>query len=234
MRAGSIHRLVVASSASFVQSASRPVRPSRLTGRGVVDSDATSAHCRVKPRREAAGVEAARDARRLSMVASARRRGRGRNDGWEDGGDDDGDMGAQVQRQLTSQRQRNARRDAKEEAGERPAAQNPWGCWLAPLCCVLLAIDSSSHDAGKRRGAKQRPARASRAPPAATPLEGPTVVWLRQDLRIHDNPALHAAARSGEPAVCLYVWSEHEEGTAAEWCVLLHRPLPAQHCACVL
>jgi hypothetical protein len=107
---------------------------------------------------------------------------------------------------------------------------------VAALLCStvssLVAIDTSSHGAGKRRGAKQTPARARRGPAAATLPDGPTVVWLRQDLRIHDNPALHAAARSGESAVCLYVWSEHEEGTAAEWCVLLRRPCQPTGPAC--
>jgi deoxyribodipyrimidine photo-lyase len=40
---------------------------------------------------------------------------------------------------------------------------------------------------------------------------GATIVWLRQDLRLADNPALQAAARRG-PVVPVYRWAPHEEG----------------------
>ena len=40
----------------------------------------------------------------------------------------------------------------------------------------------------------------------------PIVVWFRQDLRVRDNPALHAAARTGRPVVAAYVWCPREEG----------------------
>jgi deoxyribodipyrimidine photo-lyase len=33
----------------------------------------------------------------------------------------------------------------------------------------------------------------------------PVIVWFRDDLRLSDHPALHAAAQSGQPVVCLYV-----------------------------
>ncbi len=33
----------------------------------------------------------------------------------------------------------------------------------------------------------------------------PVIVWFRDDLRLSDHPALHAAAQSGAPLVCLYV-----------------------------
>ncbi|KAJ7547688.1 hypothetical protein O6H91_08G098900 [Diphasiastrum complanatum] len=39
----------------------------------------------------------------------------------------------------------------------------------------------------------------------------PTVVWLRRDLRVEDNPALVAAARAG-PVVPVYIWCPNEEG----------------------
>ena len=37
----------------------------------------------------------------------------------------------------------------------------------------------------------------------------PVIVWFRDDLRLSDHPALHAAARSGAPVVCLYVLDEN-------------------------
>jgi len=44
------------------------------------------------------------------------------------------------------------------------------------------------------------------------------VMWFRQDLRLHDNQAFHAAVRAakrhGGEVLCVYVWSEREEGDA--------------------
>ncbi|MFZ5731745.1 MAG: cryptochrome/photolyase family protein [Pseudomonadota bacterium] len=37
------------------------------------------------------------------------------------------------------------------------------------------------------------------------------IVWFRDDLRLADHPALHAAAKTGAPLVCLYI---HDEQTA--------------------
>jgi deoxyribodipyrimidine photo-lyase len=36
----------------------------------------------------------------------------------------------------------------------------------------------------------------------------PCIVWFRNDLRISDHPALHAAASTGRPVICLYVFDE--------------------------
>ena len=48
------------------------------------------------------------------------------------------------------------------------------------------------------------------------------VMWFRQDLRLHDNQAFHAAVRAakrrGGDLLCVYVWSEEEEGDGdASW-----------------
>ena len=56
------------------------------------------------------------------------------------------------------------------------------------------------------------------------------VVWFRDDLRLADNPALHAAAGSGRPLVCVYVLDESSDGLrplggAARW--WLHGSLAA-------
>ena len=51
----------------------------------------------------------------------------------------------------------------------------------------------------------------------------PCVVWFRDDLRLSDHPALHAAARTGAGVVCLYVLDEtgprgsRPLGGAARW-----------------
>jgi deoxyribodipyrimidine photo-lyase len=50
----------------------------------------------------------------------------------------------------------------------------------------------------------------------------PAVVWFRDDLRVADNPALRAAADSGRPVLCVYVWDDQSPevrapGGAARW-----------------
>jgi deoxyribodipyrimidine photo-lyase len=49
----------------------------------------------------------------------------------------------------------------------------------------------------------------------------PTIVWFRDDLRLSDQPALHAAAKAGGAVVCIYVLDEHGParplGGAARW-----------------
>jgi deoxyribodipyrimidine photo-lyase len=39
-----------------------------------------------------------------------------------------------------------------------------------------------------------------------------TIVWFREDLRLHDNPALSAAAASGQPVLCLYILEDGVPG----------------------
>jgi len=54
------------------------------------------------------------------------------------------------------------------------------------------------------------------------------IVWFRRDLRIADNPALHAAARSGRPIVPLYILDDSGPwtlGGASRW--WLHESLHA-------
>ena len=56
------------------------------------------------------------------------------------------------------------------------------------------------------------------------------IVWLRQDLRLRDNPALLAAAKQGGPIVPVYILCDAEErdfppGSASRW--WLHRSLSA-------
>ncbi|THD48035.1 MAG: deoxyribodipyrimidine photo-lyase [Bradyrhizobium sp.] len=52
----------------------------------------------------------------------------------------------------------------------------------------------------------------------------PCIVWFRDDLRLSDHPALHAAAATGRPVICLYVFDEPSRmaqvrplGGAARW-----------------
>ena len=47
------------------------------------------------------------------------------------------------------------------------------------------------------------------------------IVWFRDDLRLSDHPALHAASKTGRPVICLYVLDEPPDarpaGGAARW-----------------
>ena len=51
----------------------------------------------------------------------------------------------------------------------------------------------------------------------------PCIVWFRDDLRLSDHPALHAASSTGAPVICLYVLDETSNaqlrplGGAARW-----------------
>jgi deoxyribodipyrimidine photo-lyase len=61
-------------------------------------------------------------------------------------------------------------------------------------------------------------------------VPAPTIVWLRDDLRLADNPALTAAAERGEPVVLVYVLDEvspgiRSLGAASRW--WLHHSLAA-------
>jgi deoxyribodipyrimidine photo-lyase len=52
------------------------------------------------------------------------------------------------------------------------------------------------------------------------PSAPPIIVWFRDDLRLFDHPALHAAAKSGAPVICLYVLDDaagRAPGGAARW-----------------
>lgn len=56
----------------------------------------------------------------------------------------------------------------------------------------------------------------------------PVIVWFRNDLRLEDNPALHAASESGAPIIALYIFDDslpHAPGAASRW--WLHHSLMA-------
>ena len=43
------------------------------------------------------------------------------------------------------------------------------------------------------------------------------IVWLRRDLRLHDNAALNAAVNTGLPVTVLYIHDDVHDGDASEW-----------------
>jgi deoxyribodipyrimidine photo-lyase len=61
-------------------------------------------------------------------------------------------------------------------------------------------------------------------------MNRPTLLWLRLDLRLADNPALHAAVKWNAPVIPIFIWSPQEEGdwppgAASRW--WLHQSLRA-------
>ena len=54
-----------------------------------------------------------------------------------------------------------------------------------------------------------------------TTLPRPVIVWFRDDLRLSDHPALHAASESGAPVICIYVYDDDS--------VALHPPKARPH-----
>ncbi len=42
--------------------------------------------------------------------------------------------------------------------------------------------------------------------------KAPIIVWIRRDLRIGDNPALHAASQQECPVIPVFIWSPEESG----------------------
>jgi deoxyribodipyrimidine photo-lyase len=42
----------------------------------------------------------------------------------------------------------------------------------------------------------------------------PSIVWLRNDLRLADNPAVQAAAASGAPPIFVYIFDDSGKGRA--------------------
>src|ERR1700742_4168770 len=45
--------------------------------------------------------------------------------------------------------------------------------------------------------------------------DAPCLIWFRDDLRLSDHPALHAAAATKRPVICLCVFDETSRGPGA-------------------
>ena len=65
-------------------------------------------------------------------------------------------------------------------------------------------------------------------------MNAPVIHWFRRDLRLGDNPALGAAARSGAPLIALYIFDDETPGRwrpggAGRW--WLHHSLESLDCA---
>jgi deoxyribodipyrimidine photo-lyase len=54
----------------------------------------------------------------------------------------------------------------------------------------------------------------------------PCIVWFRDDLRLSDHPARHAAASTGAPVICVYVFDEATSASRAR------NPRPLGGAAC--
>ncbi|MYJ70265.1 MAG: deoxyribodipyrimidine photo-lyase, partial [Rhodospirillaceae bacterium] len=112
----------------------------------------------------------------------------------------------------------------------------------APTCSANCSTATSSPTptaAGARCRRRPRSAVSANAPPRAGVTAGyptgarvlaPVIVWFRQDLRLSDNPALHAAAAAGRPVIPLYILDRESAGAwapggASRW--WLHHSLEA-------
>jgi deoxyribodipyrimidine photo-lyase len=51
----------------------------------------------------------------------------------------------------------------------------------------------------------------------ASKSASPCIVWFRDDLRLSDHPALHAASNTGRPVICLYVFDDADGGQWAPY-----------------
>ena len=63
---------------------------------------------------------------------------------------------------------------------------------------------------------------------ASLQTSSPVIVWFRNDLRVEDNPALHAARETGAPVIPVYILDDdmpHAPGGASRW--WLHHSLDA-------
>jgi deoxyribodipyrimidine photo-lyase len=49
----------------------------------------------------------------------------------------------------------------------------------------------------------------------ANQSDSPCIVWFRDDLRLSDHPALHEAAHSGRPVICLYILDDTQRSSGA-------------------
>ena len=73
-----------------------------------------------------------------------------------------------------------------------------------------LATDDKVCTGKKRKGKGKRTFISSSGIPVSLSNE-PVIYWIRRDLRIHDNPALVAAAELCAPVIMVFLWSEKEE-----------------------
>ncbi len=53
-------------------------------------------------------------------------------------------------------------------------------------------------------------------------MQDPLIYWFRQDLRLHDNPALNAAVDTGKPIIAVYILDQNNTnkwslGSASQW-----------------
>lgn len=140
-----------------------------------------------------------------ARVASAATERKKRDAGGAEGGAVG--AGAVVARRKESRGAR-ARRKARERA-ESDAGGDDDGFGPAEYRAYGDSWASQEHSGRTPEGFRK----ASGCEPIdADDADSPIVVWFRQDLRVRDNPALHAAARTGRPVVACFAWCPKEEG----------------------
>jgi deoxyribodipyrimidine photolyase len=84
---------------------------------------------------------------------------------------------------------------------------------------VVKSASENSHPISKNPGKSRRKKKKK------AEKEGPVILWLRRDLRIHDNPALITACDLSRPVIPVFIWSEREEAAGGATKVWLEQAL---------
>lgn len=124
-------------------------------------------------------------------------------------------------RQLAAARRQGGRSAAGGQQAEAAPTSTPWVHAEAGT-----AAAGSAAAAAAVAGLQGLSLRAASVPSAARPA----IVWFRRDLRLADNPALHAAAASGRPVLPVFIWAVSAAGCASTnpggaWPALLLLPV---------
>jgi hypothetical protein len=84
---------------------------------------------------------------------------------------------------------------------------------------VVVATSSSTASAWSKNAPENGFAETEVVPKKRRARRPGAVMWFRQDLRLHDNQAFHAAVRyavkNGGELVCVFLWSDSEDGDSA-------------------
>ena len=87
-------------------------------------------------------------------------------------------------------------------------APTPQGAGIAAASMSALSLEPPRlRSRGSAAAAPPAAAGSASASSVASGSRRPAIVWLRRDLRLADNPAVHAAAASGRPVLPVFIWA---------------------------
>ena len=102
----------------------------------------------------------------------------------------------------------NVQQESSSTEGASKRTENTPTCTLNnPISDIpgLALSDNTNFKSRKKKKGKKMPSLPGNI------ASKPVIYWIRRDLRIHDNPALVAAAASNVPVIMVFLWSEMEE-----------------------